>query len=67
MPMSNQDATRTPAILRPLNDDKEAWSAYWPQQGQPWRTEPEIHSERQKYLDERRQITPDMKEGIYPF
>jgi uncharacterized protein YjbI with pentapeptide repeats len=67
MPMSNQDAARTPAILRPLNDDKVAWPAYWIYQGQSWRTEPEIDSERQKYLDERRHIIPDMKEGMYPF
>jgi hypothetical protein len=65
--MSDQDSARTPTILRPLNDDKEAWSAYWIHQGQSWRTEPEIDSERQKYLDERRQITPEMKVGIYPF
>src|SRR5215472_11624519 len=67
MSMSDQDAVRTSAILRPLNDKKEAWEAYWIHQGQPWRTEPEIDSERQKFLDERRQITPDMTEGLYPF
>src|SRR6266480_1706672 len=67
MPMSDQYEARTLAILRPLNDDKETWAEYWMHQGQPWRTEPEIDSERQKYLDERRQITPDLTEGIYPF
>jgi len=65
--MSDRDSARAPAILRPLNNDKEAWEAYWLHQGQPWRTEPEIDLERQKYLDERRQITPVMKESIYPF
>ena len=65
--MSDQYEARTLAILRPLNDDKETWAEYWMHQGQPWRTEPEIDSERQKYLDERRQITPDLTEGIYPF
>ena len=65
--MSDQDATRASAILRPLIDDKEAWEAYWIQQGQPWRTKPEIDSDRQKYLDESRQLIPDMKAGIYPF
>jgi hypothetical protein len=65
--MNEQDSTQAPAIVRPLNDDKEAWAAYWKLQGQPWRTEPEIDLKRQKYLDERRQIIPDMKEGIYPF
>ena len=32
-----------------------------------WRTEPEINVSRQKYLDKRRAITPDIKRGIYPF
>ena len=27
---------------RPASDDKDEWKAYWKQQGQPWRTEPEI-------------------------
>jgi len=65
--MSDQDGARASAILRPLNDDKEAWEAYWIHQAQPWRTEPEIDLERQKYLDERRQITPVMEESIYAF
>ena len=56
-----------PAAQRPTKDDTEAWKAYWKAQGQPWRTEPEIDSERQKYLDERCSITPDIKQGIYPF
>src|SRR5438034_1680182 len=47
----------------PAIDDPEAWK----EQGQPWRTEPEIDNERQKYLSERRNITPDIKQGIYPF
>jgi len=33
----------------------------------PWRTEPEIDTERQKYLMERLAIKPDTKKGIYPF
>jgi len=32
-----------------------------------WHTEPEINVSRQKYLDKRRAITPDIKRGIYPF
>src|SRR6266487_2366510 len=36
-------------------------------QGQPWRTEPEIDEERQKYLAERRSIKPDIEQGIFPF
>src|SRR2546421_798438 len=56
-----------PALSRPTNDDKEAWKVYWKAQGQPWRTEPEIDNERQKYLTERHRITPDIEQGIYPF
>ncbi len=33
----------------------------------PWRTEPEIDLERQKFLAERLAIKPDIKNGIYPF
>jgi uncharacterized protein YjbI with pentapeptide repeats len=65
--MSELDVTKAPALQRPPNDDREAWKAYWEKQGQSWRTEPEIDTERQQYLDERRQITPDIKEGLYPF
>ncbi len=60
--MSDQDFTHSPAIERPSNDDKEAWVAYWIHLGQPWRTEPEIDLDRQKYLEERRQVIPDMKD-----
>ena len=65
--MSEQDGAQATTLHRPVNDDKEAWKAYWHAQGQPWRTEPEIDKERQKYLAERRSIEPDIKEGIYPF
>src|SRR6266446_9358138 len=65
--MSEQDGTKAPALQRPANDDKEAWKAYWKEQGQPWRTEPEIDTERQKYLAERRAIVPDIERGMYPF
>ncbi len=65
--MSELDGTKAPALQCPSNDDREAWKAYWERQGQSWRTEPEIDTERQNYLEERRQITPDIKEGIYPF
>src|SRR5216683_1553086 len=52
---------------RPINDDRDAWRDYWRVRGQPWRTEPEISAERQKYLAERQSITPDIEQGIYPF
>ena len=79
--MSEQDGTQVPTkprrsrpastqkttLQRPANDDKKGWKVYWKAQGQPWRTEPEIDVERQKYLDERRSIMPDIKQGVYPF
>ena len=52
---------------RSAPNDKEAWIAHWEKQGQPWRAEPEINEERQKYLDERRSIVPVIEKGIYPF
>jgi len=50
-----------------MTDNREAWKAYWKTQGQSWRTEPEISSDRQKYLTERRAILPNIEQGIYPF
>lgn len=64
---NRQASTQKTTIQRPANDDKEAWKAYWKEQSQPWRTEPEIDIEQQKYLDERRSITPDIEKGAYPF
>ena len=52
---------------RPAKDDKEAWKDYWKEQGQLWRTEPEIDEERQKILAERLAIKPDIQQGRYPF
>jgi uncharacterized protein YjbI with pentapeptide repeats len=65
--MSEQNGTQKTTLKRPANDDEEGWEAYWKAQGQPWRTEPEIDVERQKYLVERRAITPNIEKGIYPF
>ena len=55
------------ATQRPTFDDIKGWKTYWEQQGQPWRTEPEIDPERQHYLSERRTITPNIEQGLYPF
>jgi hypothetical protein len=52
---------------RPAPGGFNSWPDYWTAQGMPWRTEPEISEERQRYLEERRAIKPDMKRGIYPF
>src|SRR6266480_7180051 len=65
--MSEQDGRQASTLQRPTTSDPEAWKAYWKAQGQPWRTEPEIDAERQKYLAERRSIIPNIEQGIYPF
>jgi hypothetical protein len=54
-------------VHRPSTEDAEAWIAYWEAQGQAWRTEPEISTERQKFLKERLSVIPNRKQGIYPF
>jgi uncharacterized protein YjbI with pentapeptide repeats len=66
-PLSEQDGRQATTIQRPTNDDREAWRAYWKAQGQSWRTEQEIDEGRKKYLAERRNITPDCKQGIFSF
>ena len=52
---------------RPTTNDPVAWKTYWEAQGQTRRTEPEISTERQKFLKERLSIIPNLKQGIYPF
>lgn len=56
-----------PAPQRPTTNDRASWLAYWTAQGMPWRMEPEIDEERQRYLAERRAVKPDIQKGIYPF
>src|SRR5258708_32396326 len=63
----HQNGKQSPTAQRLKNDDKEIWKAYWKTKSQPYRTEPEIDAERQKYLAERRSIKPSTKQGIYPF
>ena len=65
--MSEQDGKQIATLQRPITGDPQAWKTYWITQGQLWRTEPEIDTERQKYLAERRAIVPDIEQGIYPF
>ena len=65
--MSEQDGRRAGVQQRPTTNNQDEWKAYWKAQGQPWRTEPEIDAERQKYLSERRAIIPDIEQGKYPF
>jgi len=64
---NEQNGKQALAVQRPTNVDTEAWKAYWKVQGQSWRTEPEIDTQRQAFLDERRSIIPDVEQGIYPF
>ncbi len=65
--MSDQDNGQVATLQRPTTNDSEAWRTYWAEHRWSWRTEPEIDEERQKYLDERRKIAPDIVKGIYPF
>ncbi len=65
--MSDQVNGQVSTIQRPSTNDPEAWKTYWEKLGCPWRTEPEIDTDRQKYLAERRNTTPDIEKGIYPF
>src|SRR5215471_16011533 len=64
---SQQNGLQAPALQRPAPEETHAWQTYWKAQGEPWRTEPEIEPERQTYLAQRRSITPDISQGIYPF
>src|SRR5947209_15927014 len=65
--MSKQDGIQVSTVQPPTTGDMNAWRDYWQKRGQLWRTEPEIDVERQKYLAERRSITPDIEQGIYSF
>lgn len=51
--MSDQDGRQVRQVkldYRPANDDRKGWLSYWRLREQPWRKEPEIDAERQKYL-----------------
>jgi uncharacterized protein YjbI with pentapeptide repeats len=52
---------------RAAPDGYSSWPDYWKALGMPWRTEPEIDEERQRFLTERRATTPNMEQGTYPF
>lgn len=56
-----------PPLRIPTDDDPRAWKTYWTRLGMPWRTEPEISEERQRFLARRRAIEPNIARGIYPF
>ncbi|MGH2486086.1 MAG: pentapeptide repeat-containing protein, partial [Ktedonobacterales bacterium] len=52
---------------RLANNDRASWQAYWSAQGMPWRAEPEIDEERQRFLAGRRQIESDFEHANHPF
>lgn len=64
--MSEQQTT-TVVQERPAPKGYQSWLEYWDTQGMPWRNEPELDEERQRFLTERRAIVPDIAQGIYPF
>src|SRR5712691_12232559 len=51
----------------PTTNNRDEWLAHWQKCGQPWRTEPEIDSSRQKELAECLITKPDIAQGMYPF
>ncbi len=57
VPTSQQSASRI----------SEEWHTYWQAQGQPWRTEQEIDTKRQKELAQCLSRMPDIEKGFYPF
>jgi hypothetical protein len=59
--MTEQDGRQAVVQQRPTND-QESWKAYWQAQGQPWRTEPEIDTERQHELKKQLASIPDVRE-----
>jgi len=65
VPLSEQDDMQAIILQMPIPDE-DKWKLRWWQQGQRWRTEPEIDAERQKYLEEQRNKY-DVIEHIYPF
>ena len=53
---------------RPAPEGYKTWNDHWTKAlHQPWRREPEISGDRQRYLAERRAIEPDIEKDIYPF
>ncbi len=65
--MSEEEGTQVLLPPRPTESDPDAWKTYWEARGQPWRTEPEISSERKAELAQSRTIVPNIQRGIYPF
>ncbi len=65
--MSEQDGPQVFDEGRPTTASRGLWRAYWKEQGQLWRIEPEINEERQRFLAERYLTVPNISASIYPF
>src|SRR5215468_2751761 len=52
---------------QPATGDRAAWRAWWSGRGQPWRQEPEGAAERAQFLAQRRSVTPNVGQRVYPF
>lgn len=64
---AKQRTQLTSHLQYPAPTDRDGWIAYWRAQDQPWHTEPETEKLRQEELTKCRAITPDIRQGIYPF
>ena len=56
-----------PNPQQPATGDRAAWRAWWSERGQPWRLEPEVTAERAQFLAQRRNVAPNVGQGVYPF
>src|SRR5260221_13966761 len=65
--ISSEQTNQSSVSLKYYFNDTSFWIAHWQILGQPWRTEPEIDSERQAYLAKCCATTPDIVQCIYPF
>lgn len=63
MSVTQPDTTRHGAG----DGERLSWQAHWAARGQPWRIQPEIPPERQRFLARRRAITPNIIQSVYPF
>jgi uncharacterized protein YjbI with pentapeptide repeats len=53
-------------VQQPPPRPPSAWPPYWSSHGQPWRTDPEIDSARQRQLEAYRSVAPNPRQGTYP-
>jgi uncharacterized protein YjbI with pentapeptide repeats len=66
--LQNTKSENDTQLSYPTTNTPDAWTKYWKEQGQPWRTEKVITDKRQKQLDKRRTtVKPNVEKGKYPF